>query len=93
MIDAATQDGKDQFRSESQQQTDDNFTNEALFTAFITPFFNEVLAEFDMVFVNSENDPSMSHSSVVGTSTNLNLRPIVGFIVRHQNGQVGFDSV
>ncbi len=60
------------FWSEDEQRQAIARTNEAKSKKFVTPFFNKVLAKFDLVFVNSENYPWLpqSQSSVIlGTRT------------------------
>ncbi|TDH66844.1 hypothetical protein CCR75_004833 [Bremia lactucae] len=47
------------------------FTNEALFDAFITPFFSEALANWNMVFVNSEQYAWLTQSTNEPRSTDL----------------------
>jgi len=70
IIDVPIQEDKEAFWSESQQQIADTFT-EPEFTTFVTPFFNEVLAEFNMIFVNSENVAWLSQGTLAGESTRL----------------------
>jgi len=71
MIDTPILEGEAPFWSKDEQRQALECTSEAAFTTFITPFFNEVLAEFDMVFVSSENDPWPSRGTLPGMSTKL----------------------
>jgi chromosome segregation ATPase len=57
MIDAAIEDNEDAFWSPETQDQANAITNEAAFDAFITPLFDNVLADCDMVFINSERYP------------------------------------
>jgi tRNA A-37 threonylcarbamoyl transferase component Bud32 len=71
MIDAAPIEYEDAFWSEETQHQANAITDEAVFDAFITPFFNDVLASCGMVFVNSEKYQWLSQSPLVSRRTDL----------------------
>jgi len=71
IIDVAPIHNGEAFRSPMIQQQADAITNEAVFDAFITPFFNVALANCDMVFVNSERYQWLSQSIFVSKTTDL----------------------
>jgi len=71
MIDQPKLDGRAPFWSMDEQQHAMECMSEAAFTKFITPFFNEVLAEFGMVFISSKSNPWLLQGTLAGTSTKL----------------------
>jgi Sec-independent protein translocase protein TatA len=62
---------KEAFWSEEIQNQVNVITNEAAFTAFITPYFRDILQHFNLVFVNSENYKWLPQSSDLPSSTDL----------------------
>ncbi|GMF58727.1 unnamed protein product [Phytophthora fragariaefolia] len=66
----------DAFWSEEMQIQADAITNEAVFDAFITPFFSTILHTCGLVFVNSERYQWLSQSTHV--TKNTDFKP-VGF--------------
>ncbi|KAF0710941.1 Aste57867_5438 [Aphanomyces stellatus] len=73
IIDVAPIHDEEAFWSPIIQQQADAITNEAVFDAFITPFFNLALAACDMVFINSERYQWLSQSTIV--SKTIDLKP------------------
>ncbi|KAF0691399.1 hypothetical protein As57867_017295, partial [Aphanomyces stellatus] len=71
IIDVAPIHDEEAFWSPIIQQQADAITNEAVFDAFITPFFNLALADCDMVFINSERYQWLSQSTIVSKTTDL----------------------
>jgi hypothetical protein len=71
MTDAAIEDNEDAFWSQEMQDQANAIENKAEFDAFITPFFNNVLAERDMVFINSERYQWLCQSPLVSKHTDL----------------------
>ncbi|KAL3664473.1 hypothetical protein V7S43_010793 [Phytophthora oleae] len=71
IIDAAAVENGEAFWSEEIQIQSDAIRNEAVFDAFITPFFSNVLHSCGMVFVNSERYQWLSQSTLVTKNTDL----------------------
>ncbi|OWZ21632.1 Crinkler (CRN) [Phytophthora megakarya] len=71
IIDAASVENGEAFWSEEIQTQSDAIGNEAVFDAFITPFFSNVLHSCGMIFVNSERYQWLSQSTLVTKNTDL----------------------
>lgn len=71
IIDAATIGDGEAFWSKEVQIQADAITNEAVFDAFITPFFSTILHSCGLVFVNSERYQWLSQSTLVAKNTDL----------------------
>ncbi|KAJ8566339.1 hypothetical protein ON010_g6785 [Phytophthora cinnamomi] len=71
IIDAAPIGDGEAFWSKEVQIQADAITNEAVFDAFITPFFSTILHSCGLVFVNSERYQWLSQSTLVTKNTDL----------------------
>ncbi|TDH71415.1 hypothetical protein CCR75_009645 [Bremia lactucae] len=71
ITDFAARDDEEPFWSQRIQQQANAISNEARFDAFITPFFDRALANWNMVFVNSERYLWLTQSIYVSRSTDL----------------------
>ncbi|TDH71413.1 hypothetical protein CCR75_009646 [Bremia lactucae] len=71
ITDFAARDDEESFWSQRIQRQANAISNEALFDAFITPFFDRALANWNMVFVNSERYLWLTESMNVSRSTDL----------------------
>ncbi|KAF0694588.1 Aste57867_14549 [Aphanomyces stellatus] len=71
IVDVAPIHDEEAFWSRIIQQQADAITNEAVFDAFITPFFDQALADCNMVFVNCERYQWLSQSTIVSKTTDL----------------------
>jgi tRNA A-37 threonylcarbamoyl transferase component Bud32 len=71
IMNAGILDNEEAFWSKEMQEQANGITNEAVFYAFITPFFNELLDSCGMVFVNSDRYQWLSQSPFASKSTDL----------------------
>lgn len=74
IADAPVMNDEDAFWSEMIQKEADAISDEAAFIAFITPFFDDILATCDMVFINSERYPWLPQSPIT-SKKHFNLKP------------------